>query len=317
MNDMVDTVDVTEPPPITVTKISRADLTDAVRSMALLADLTISMWSGERTDRALSEKIKSDAGAVGNTGRYLKNLLAGCDTELKAVRGAYASARTLHYQLTLPWVSQPGTDRQVGPRLLPNALFMKYLDEMGRLKQSAEAKRDAFIADYPDLILRAQSNLAGMARLEDYPSPEGVRDAFRLVFDFLPIPSAGAFTGLPDAMLDSLGKQLTRRQARAMESAQAAMWERVRDAVGHLVNRLKDPDTIFKASSVDTVRELITLLPGWNCSGDPRVTTVVTAIDDMLTGIDARDLRNDARLRATVATQASALAGKLEQWRVA
>jgi hypothetical protein len=316
MNDMPDTVTVNEAFEV-ITTVSRADLTDAVREMALLADLTISLWSGERTDRALSEKIKSDAGAVGNTGRYLKNLLAGCDTELKAVRGAYAAARTLHYQLTLPWVSQAGgSDRQVGPRLLPNALFMRYLDEMGKLKNAAEAKRDAFVADYPDLVLRAQSNLAGMARPEDYPSPEGVRDAFRLVFDFLPIPAAASFVGLPDAMLDRLGAQLTRRQTRAMATAQQAMWERVRDAVGHLVDRLADPETVFKSSSIEAVRELVTLLPGWNCAGDPKVTTVVDHINDMLHGIDAAELRKDTRLRAVVASQAGQLASKLEQWRI-
>ena len=63
------------------------------------------------------------------------------------------------------------------------------------------------------------------------------------------------------------------------------MWERVREAVGHLIERLEDPDRIFKVNTIESVRELVTLLPGFNTTNDPRVTPVVTAIERMLKGI--------------------------------
>ena len=296
--------------------VSRADIAEAVRSTALLADLTISMWSGAKTDTQIGARLKADAGAIGDTGRYIKNLLAGCDTELKATRAAYTAARMAHYTLTLPWVSNPGAERQSGARLLPNLLFQRYLSEMSALRNAATAQLDKFVDLYPTLIDRAMSNLAGLAKADDYPSADQVRASFKLSFDFTPIPEAGAFQGLPDAVIGKLGAALQRKQELAVRMSQAALWERVREAITHLVDRLSDPKTLFKSSSIESVRELITLLPGFNCSGDPRVSDVVSDIQTMLDGVDAEALRKDAGTRAETARRAVAIGARLDAWGV-
>lgn len=290
------------------------DMTEAVRATAILVDLSISMWSGELTDRAVGAKVKEDAGAVGNTGRYLKNLLAGCDTKLKAVRAAYALARAAHYNLTLPWVSDPTAQRAIGPRLLPNALFERYLTQMGELQRAAHAARDEFLHDYPALVQQAQANLGDMANPDEYPTVATIHGAFKLKFDFQPIPATNAFRGLSEGMITKLAAAMERRQLQAVTAAQDAMWERVREGVTHLVGRLEDPDTRFKEASVEAVRELITLLPGFNCTDDPRITEVTQNITEMLDGITAKDIRGDARLRQDVVTKARAITEKLTSW---
>lgn len=290
------------------------DMTEAVRATAILVDLSISMWSGELTDRAIGAKVKEDAGAVGNTGRYLKNLLAGCDTKLKEVRAAYAQARATHYNLTLPWVSDPTAQRAIGPRLLPNALFERYLTQMGMLQRAAHASRDEFLHDYPSLVRQAQSNLGDMANPAEYPTVDAVREAFKLKFDFQPIPAANAFRGLSEGMIAKLAAAMERRQLQAVTAAQDAMWERVKEGVTHLVGRLEDPDTRFKEASVEAVRELIVLLPGFNCTDDPRITEITQNITEMLDGITAKDIRGDARLRQDVVTKARAITHKLQSW---
>jgi hypothetical protein len=309
MNDISTNATIVENP-----TVSRADLAEAVRSTALLADLTISMWSGAKTDASIGAKLKEDAGAVGDTGRYIKNLLAGCDQELKATRAAYAAARAAHYSNTLPWVSNPNAERQTGSRLLPNALFARYLEEMSKLRRAAEDQLDRFVAQYPFLTQQAMSNLGGLANAGDYPSADQVKAAFKLTFDFSPIPAATAFQGLPDAVISSLGRALQRRQEQAVITSQNAMWERVKEAVSHLVERLVDVEGKFKSSTVESVRELITLLPGFNCAGDPRVTDVVADIEAMLDGVDAESLRRDQGTRAETARRAQAITDKMLSW---
>jgi hypothetical protein len=291
-----------------MTSISRDDITDAVRNTALLADLSISMWSAERTDAKVSTDVRVQANAIGNTGRYVKNRLAGADGSFKACRGAYAAARLAHYGLTLPW----GTNG--GARLLPNLLFQRYLSTMSDLKREAKAKRDLFVLDYPDLVTQAIANLGGLANPADYPSAEEVRDAFKLEFDFIPIPTTAGFAGLPDAVLEKLGDALQARQLRAVEASQAAMWERVRESVGHLADRLVDGDGRLHKSAVEAVRELITLLPGFDFSGDPRVHDVVTEIQGMLTGVDVEDIRKHDATRQDVLDRAKAITSKLDGW---
>jgi hypothetical protein len=193
-------------------------------------------------------------------------------------------------------------------------LFDKYLTQMSTLRREAHVQLDRFVDAYPDLVVRAQANLAGLAKPEDYPTAEQVRGLFKLTFDFSPIPAATAFTGLPDGMLERLGAQLRKRQEAAVAASQAAMWERVRESITHLVDRLTDPKTIFKANTVDGVRELIMLLPGFNCAGDDRVTTVVEDIKSMLYDVNAEKLRKNQNVRADVVKQAHAINAKLDQW---
>jgi hypothetical protein len=69
------------------TQSTQFDIAEAVRATALLADVTLSMWGAERTDSAIMAKVKADAGAVGNVGRAVKNVLAGADTEYRALPG--------------------------------------------------------------------------------------------------------------------------------------------------------------------------------------------------------------------------------------
>jgi hypothetical protein len=306
--------DMSEIPAAQVTNISQADLAEAVRSTALLADLTISMWSAERTDPKLGAKLKEDAGAVGNTGRYVKNLLAGCDASFKAVRAAYAAARAAHYTLTLPWNTNPSAERASGPRLLPNLLFDRYLTEMSKLRNIAVLKRDEFVAEYPALVVAAQANLAGLANASDYPTASEVEAAFRLSFDFLPIPSRTGFTGFPDAVLEKLGASLVRKQEAALAASQVAMWDRVKETIEHLVLRLDDKDGRFKYTTIEAVRELLTLLPGFDVAGDARVTTVVADISAMLSGVDAESIRKDQGTRQAVIAQARAISDKLGKW---
>jgi hypothetical protein len=94
------------------------------------------------------------------------------------------------------------------------------------------------------------------------------------------------------------------------------MWSNVRERVSHLVDRLAQPDAKFKRATVEQVRELVELMPGWNVTSQVGVTELVEDIKNMLANVDAEDIRKDARLRADVATQASRITDKLNQWGV-
>jgi len=315
MNDMT-----IQPDAAVENTLSRADLTEAVRSTALLVRLTIGVWSGEKTDKRVGAEIKQHHNAVGDTGRYIKKLLAGCDVELKATHTAYSRCRAYHLENTLPWESNQqaspaaGGQRNLGARLLTNMLFHKYVKGMGDLERAAKQARDAFLVEYGGRVVQAQANLAGMGDPEDYPDVAEVKARFRIDIDFQPVPATGGFQGLPDAMLEKLGERLRGRQERAIAAAQADMWGRVREGVSHLIDRLEDPETRFKSSSVEAVRTLITLLPGFNCGGDARVNPVVADITSMLEGISAEDIRKNERVRQDVVAKAQALSAKLDQW---
>lgn len=295
------------------TTITTVDVIQAVRESAMLADISISMWSATKTDQDATERVKADAGATGQVGRFVKNLMAGADGKLKEVRSAFNQARLTHYNLTLPWVSDPTAVRQGGPRLLPHMLFDRYIVAMSKQKREASNQLDEFIRDYPVLVQQARANLGGLAD-QDYPSADEVRALFRINFDFEPLPAAAQFKGLPDHTIERLAAALHNKQQRMIETAQEAMWREAKERVGHIVERLSDPDAKFKVSTIENVRELLTLMPGWNLVGSSEVDEVVSDIKTMLDGVDAKTIRDNIHSRNEVAGRAKKLVDKMQAW---
>lgn len=290
------------------------DVTEAVRATAILADVTLSLWGAERTDRKIMDDAKAAANAVGNVGRAIKNLLAGADTDLRAVRATFAAVRAQHYVLTLPWVSDPHAERQRGPRLLPNMLFERYMTSMAAKKRSAVAALDTFIESYPAAAIQAQANLAGLANPKDYPTVDEVRSHFRISFDFEPIASGQGFRGLPPDTMEKLERGLRRKQEHMLAGATEAMWSEVGDRVKRLAERMVDPTVAFKSPTVTGVQDLANLMPGWNVANDPRVAEIIADIERMVGSVTAVTLRDDLVQRADVAVQASAVTAKLAAW---
>lgn len=306
---------------MTMSTTEMIEMTDAVRETAMLADVSISTWSGSRTDNNLLEGVKRQHNATGNVGKVIKNLLAGADEPLKATKSAYQAVRSKHYELTLPWVGDPHTMRQSGPRLLPNALFNTYMTEMSTLQRAAKAALEELLGLYPDLIARARQNLGSMAD-GGYPTTEELRASFRVSFDFEPIPEGAQFRGLSEDTLGKLTKRLEKKQEAQVAQATAAMWQEARKRIEHLVERLtttgsSDEDAPrFKAATVESVRALITLLPGWNITGNPLAGEIAAELETLLLGVDAEELRKNPRARSQTAREARRVADKIRGWQM-
>lgn len=294
--------------------ISRDQINRSVQESALLAKVVMGVWSGERSDPGIMDKAKADAGATGNVGRVIKNVMAGADTNLKATKAAFAAVRAAHYALTLPYVTDAKSDRLTGPRLLPNTLFEKYLGEMSTRRRAALAALDAMCASYDTDKAAAMVSLAGLASPGDYPSIDEIRAQFRVEFDFMPIPNGANFVNLPDHIITKLAAGLQRKQDYALKTAKEAMWSQVRERVEHMVEKLADPDARFKTTTVDRVAELGDLLPGWAIDGDPRAIEVATDIVRIMGGVTSKALRADALGRACAVEQAQGVLGKLNEW---
>jgi hypothetical protein len=295
--------------------LNNDDMIQAVRESAMLADVSVSVWNAEKSDRGAMDDLKARAGATGNIGRVVKNMLAGADTKLKDVRSAFTAVRTLHYGLTLPWVADPHALRATGPRLLPHLLFERYLMSLSKQRNVAINLLNDFLVDYPSYVVQAKANLGTLADVT-YPTADEVKAAFRVHFDFEPLPAGASFKGLPDHTIERLAGALEAKQKRMVAAATAAMWDEAKERIGHICAKLGDPEAKFKASSVENVRELITLLPGFNMTGLPEVDEVVADIKAMLDKVDAVKLRDNALCREDTAVAAKKIADKLTSWGV-
>lgn len=297
-------------------EIDQEDILKAVRESAMLADVSISVWGGTRTDNNLLNEMKARHGAVGDVGRVIKNLMSGADLPLKTTRSAYMAVRTKHYSLTLPWVSDPTAIRQEGPRLLPHMINDRYMTEMSMLRRAAIAARDEFLDAYPGLVKEAKSNLGTMADDKQYPSVDELRGSFRVHFDFEPLPEGASFRGLSPHTIERLTKGLLSKQQRQLQEAQRMIWERAKKPIEHLVERLTnvEENSRFKDATIENVRELMTLLPGWNVTKDARVQEITRDIESMLANVTPSEIRKNKNIRGDVVKEAKNVVNKLSSW---
>lgn len=267
-----------------------------IQSRAMLARLSITQWSARKHDKAVSERVRSEYSAASDAGRYNKVLVAS--EALKAVQSAAGAARLAHYRFTLPW-------RDDGARILPSAAYLDYTSELRKLEAEYWAAVDQLVSAYPDLVAQARIRLNGMFCEDDYPAPHKIRSHYTWETSVDPLPSADDFrVSLSDDETARIQKEITDRTQAAVSQGMRDAWQRLYDAVSHMADRLSDADAIFRDSLVGNVRDLCSLLPKLNLTGDAHLERMRQDVEARLAGCEPQDLRDNKRHRADVAQKA-------------
>lgn len=280
-----------------------------IRNFATLCRLKVRKWVGRKRDKGAAKKAESDHGSVDGTYTAYKKLFAGTEDKLKAVNSVLDSARTRHYQMTLPW-STTGMDdsgRRDGPRLLANTLFMEYITELGQAKQLVNAKREELKEAFPQLLEEAKRNLRDAFVITDYPHPDDLDDMFSLDFEFSPVPDGMDFKGLPAQQARKLADALTAQRNKCLEGAMQDVWRRLHDVVSKMAERLGDPKATFHDTLVTNVRETVDLLTHLNATSDATIEAIRQRAEKDLCKYEPEVLRNDVRKRSLTATLAKSI----------
>lgn len=303
-----------------MTTTNETDFAEALRQTAMLVTCSISKWNVRISDREAARDLNLLKEAKAGATEVKKNLLAGADAAYKDLCSTLDAARTsVHYKLTLPWVTSTQADHK-GPRLLPNVHFDRYAASMHKQKQLANEQKEKFLAAYPDLIAAAKANLGQMAQAHDYPSVADVSRRFGITLDFQPIPAGSEFRGLPENTLLALSNHMAQRTQSLIANAIGDVWLRVREKVAHLIERLEpvtDEETKrFHSTVVTNITDVVELMHGFNITNDERVAAIQQELADMLAGVTADTLRDDSNIRDEVRAKAIRVRDKLAAWGV-
>ncbi len=285
-----------------------------IRNFATLVTLNTQRWHAKVKDRKGAADAAKAAGAEKDAFEARKKLLAGCDTELRAVHKEIDNARAEHYRLTMPWSSIGINDvgKRAGGRLMPNTLFLDYTTAMARCKAAMELKLTEFEKKYPSLIAIAQQKLGTAFDPTQYPNPSSIRQHFTLSFDFNPIPVGSDFKGLQQAQVEKLGAALNRKTRVMLENAMQDVWKNLYETVSHAHARLATPGAMFHASLIDKLRDQAELMKHLNATGDKNIAQVANLISGDLIKFDPKDIRKDDALRKRLADYAKKVVDFME-----
>jgi hypothetical protein len=274
---------------------------------AMLVSLHISCWTARKHDKQVSREVDEKYGGK-DAGRFNKVLAS--KEALKSIQQVVGSSRTFYLEQTLPWGER-------GERLLPSKNYSHFSSQMRIYQQDFDDAVRNFVSDYQNVIWEARQRLGGLFHKEDYPDPSEIRKKFSFRTSIIPVPISEDFrVNLGQEEVDAIKKDLKERIEASHALVNEELWQRLYGVVSHMVERLSDPDTIFRDSLLGNIIKITELLPRLNINDDPHLDAMRKKIVEDLCKYSPAQLRNDKRLRREAVHSAQdvldAMAGYVE-----
>jgi hypothetical protein len=260
----------------------------------MLVELNISVWTGRKFDKGVSQEIDTAKHTTTRAGNYSKRLFAD-EPIFDAIQKYTGNARTYHYHATMPWSDS-------GLRLLTTAMFFDYQREITAMEQEFERLVEQFITNYDKLVIQAQMKLGTLFNADDYPPVEMIRDKFKFSVKFAPVPEVGDWRVNVGQEAEAILKESYANYYQSnLESAYADVWERTHEALTRMSEKLSgDKKQIFRDTLVSNVMDMVDLLEKFNVTGDTKMRAAKHKLESVMLGITPDALREDDHLRLDV-----------------
>ena len=273
-----------------------------IQNSAMLVDLNISVWTGRKMDKKVSDEIDAAKNTKAKGGNYHKKLLAGTQ-KLDNLQKLVGMIRTWHYAQTLPWSDG-------GSRLLPMKNFFDYKAILNDYEDQFNDAVSSFLADYPTLVSAAAFQLGDLFDAEEYPVVDKLEGKFKFKYVFLPVPEVGDFRiDVSEAGKAELQEQYQKFYDDRLNEAMKDTWERLHECLKHMSDKLSNAEVpretkeglnhtkLFRDSLITNANELCELLTKLNVTNDVKLEKARQALEAAINGTRADDLRKSDELR--------------------
>jgi hypothetical protein len=168
-------------------------------------------------------------------------------------------------------------------RILKSDAYMAFSQEVRGWQDQWEQARDEFLDAYPTLKHDAQRSLGSLYDESDYPSVSTLRHKFRFDIRFMPIGDTFDWRiDIGDKAKAQLEADLRAQLEEVETKAMSAAWSRVHDVLDKTVERLANPENVFRDSLIDNAVDLCAIMPSLNISNDPDMEDVRKTIERTL-----------------------------------
>jgi hypothetical protein len=264
--------------------------TQDLRSRAMLVTLNISVWNPKKKDTTATLETLIKHGASSSAGAFIKNLLP--DGSIDRVKKSEGALRALFYKHTLPW-------RDEGIRILPSAAWEDFANEEREVKREFYEAVGEFLVNYDAHRNRAKAALNGLFSESDYPPVEVVRSKFAVRVSWFPLPDSADFrVDLPEEVRQQLSAEIDSGVSESLKVASDALYTRLGDALGRVVERLDDSDKVFRNTLITNLRELCVQIPKLNVMGDETILRLVGETEK-IASLEPDQIRADETVRKT------------------
>ncbi len=285
------------------------DLSNTVglHTKAILVNVTIGVWSGRKFDDAATKTVAENFGAHPDCGRFNKLLI-----DRNAILSLYrvgSRARHFHYTNTLPW-------NDVGTRLLPTKAHHEYVVGINKFIDEFWTEVNAFYEKYPELVDARRAALGELWKEDDYPTINQLKNAFnfKVSFMFLPDPRTDIRLNLNEVEIEKIRESMANTHHTITKKSESDLWCRMRKVVDRIVERLDDPNKIFKNSTFNNIDELERLVTMLNVTDNTDIDNTMLKIKNDLKEYSPEEIRTDHQVRKNVHKKAQDILSSIESF---
>ena len=269
---------------------------------AVLIQLSISMPEFRKIDKGIIQKSAQEFNMKRGSVSATKRLMSS--QRLEDLKGLRTTIREWFHDNTLPWGMR-------GVSLCASTNYLQLRKEYTEYQKLWSNNVGQFEAEYPQLVLEAQTYVGDRYRASDYPSVGELRDRFNLDLAVFPVPSNDFRVEMSDVEKAKLERDVDRRVADAEAAAGKELVNRILEPLSALSTALLDPTAVFKDTKVTNLHHVANLVNRLNFNDDPTISSIKQDIDAKLTGYNIHALRHDPVLRKQKGEEAKSIVEKV------
>lgn len=266
-------------------------------------------WFGTRKTLTPQQKAQA-AESFGAEGEFLsagKKLLDTRHPRFKAVTSVRNRVGGYWRSVSLPYP-------EASIRLIRQKSIDAFNDQLTQYKAELDEAVDCLDEQYLSLKIAARERLGSLYNEGDYP--ESLAGLFDVAWEFPSVEPPSYLQQLNPELFEQEARRVKTRFDEAVELAEQAFVEELGKLVSHLTERIAggedDRPKIFRDSAVGNLRDFFERFRTLNVRSNEQLDALVSQCQQVVTGIDAQDLRDSGGLRQQVATQLSGVQSVLE-----
>lgn len=260
---------------------------------AMLVRLSVHSWYGRKIDRKAAAAAAASLQIDGGTDEYYKYLVP--KTAFKNINECVTRMRAYHHWATFPWFDD-------GLRVLPGKSFFDYRNRISEFKTEFESAVDLFINDYEGYKQFAQANRQAIFDPKDYPTPDELKDMFRIEMNFMPVPDGDFRLDLDPGTLEELKRAALADQQRVVEENTKELLTQLQLRILQMQKMCETQPTRIFDATVTRLVDCCEMTMALNIMNDGRLAAVVGACNTQLCNTDPDTLRADPLARARIST---------------
>lgn len=274
-----------------------------LQKKCMLVRLKTHQLSKTITDKSVSSEVRERKNvATSKGGSWKKRLFA---EGYEAIQSIFTRLNKMHRRYTVPFDDE-------GYSMIRASLYHEYREGMDSLIDELSIEVGKFVDSLDDLIEKDREALGDTFDINDYPSPEEVRDRISVEYTFQALPNlngveVNAFT------ISELEKINKDRLDKVMIEAAGKPLEKMKELCEKIAETLGDPGRKFKNSLVGNLKDFILDINNLNITESAEIEAIAKSVGKTITEIEDMDaLRKDKEYRSAAGKKVLELIGEID-----